>query len=128
LNSDTAAIPLATATDDITYLLTLTGIGDCAVSDTVFLRVLKGPEIPNAFSPNGDGINDVWRIKYLEFYSEATVQIFNRYGQLVYLTTGYGVPWDGNFKGTPLPIGTYYYIINPKNGREIMKGSVTIVR
>ena len=88
----------------------------------------KGPEIPNAFSPNGDGINDVWRIKYLEFYSEATVQIFNRYGQLVYLTTGYNVPWDGNFKGTPLPVGTYYYIINPKNGREIMKGSVTIVR
>jgi len=128
LNSDTAAIPLATATDDITYLLTLTGIGGCAVSDTVFLRVLKGPEIPNAFSPNGDGINDVWRIKYLEFYSEATVQIFNRYGQLVYLTTGYSAPWDGNFKGTPLPVGTYYYIINPKNGREIMKGSVTIVR
>jgi gliding motility-associated-like protein len=128
LNSDTAAIPLATASDDITYLLTLTGIGGCAVSDTVFLRVLKGPEIPNAFSPNGDGINDVWRIKYLEYYSEATVQIFNRYGQLVYLTTGYSVPWDGNFKGTPLPVGTYYYIINPKNGREIMKGSVTIVR
>ncbi len=128
LNSDTAAIPLATASDDITYLLTLTGIGGCAVSDTVFLRVLKGPEIPNAFSPNGDGINDVWRIKYLEYYSEATVQIFNRYGQLVYLTTGYSIPWDGNFKGTPLPVGTYYYIINPKNGREIMKGSVTIVR
>ncbi|MCX6265202.1 MAG: gliding motility-associated C-terminal domain-containing protein [Bacteroidetes bacterium] len=128
LNSDTAAIPLATATDDITYLLTLTGIGGCAVTDTVFLRVLKGPEIPNAFSPNGDGINDVWRIKYLEYYSEATVQIFNRYGQLVYLTTGYSVPWDGKFKGTPLPVGTYYYIINPKNGREIMKGSVTIVR
>jgi gliding motility-associated-like protein len=128
LNSDTAAIPLAMATDDITYLLRLTGLGGCAVSDTVFLRVLKGPEIPNAFSPNGDGINDVWRIKYLEFYSEATVQIFNRYGQLVYLTTGYSAPWDGNFKGTPLPVGTYYYIINPKNGREIMKGSVTIVR
>ena len=128
LNSDTAAIPLATASDDITYLLTLTGIGGCEVSDTVFLRVLKGPEIPNAFSPNGDGINDVWRIKYLEYYSDATVQIFNRYGQIVYLTTGYSVPWDGMFKGTPLPVGTYYYIINPKNGREIMKGSVTIVR
>ena len=128
LNSDTTAIPLATASDDITYLLTLTGIGGCVVTDTVFLRVLKGPEIPNAFSPNGDGINDVWRIKYLEYYSEATVQIFNRYGQLVYLTTGYSVPWDGKFKGTPLPVGTYYYIINPKNGREIMKGSVTIVR
>ena len=128
LNYDTAAIPLATPTDDITYLLMLTGTGGCSVSDTVFLRVLKGPEIPNAFSPNGDGINDVWRIKYLEYYSDATVQIFNRYGQLVYLTTGYSVPWDGMFKGTPLPVGTYYYIINPKNGREIMKGSVTIVR
>ena len=128
LNSDTAAIPLATATDEITYLLTLTGIGGCFVSDTVLLRVLKGPEIPNAFSPNGDGINDVWRIKYLEYYSEATVQIFNRYGQPVYLSSGYSVPWDGVFKGTPLPVGTYYYIINPKNGREIMKGSVTIVR
>ena len=128
LNSDTAAIPLATAEDDITYRLTLTAEGGCAVSDTVFLRVLKGPEVPNAFSPNGDGINDVWRIKYLEFYTEATVQIFNRYGQPVYLSTGYSVPWDGRFKGELLPVGTYYYIINPKNGREIIKGSVTILR
>jgi CHU_C Type IX secretion signal domain len=46
----------------------------------------------------------------------------------VYRSVGYGTPWDGNFSGNPLPIGTYYYIIEPKNGRKPMTGYVDIVR
>lgn len=128
LSSDTARYPTATPPDDITYKLTLTGLGGCAVSDTVFIKVLKEPLIPNAFSPNGDGINDTWVIKYLESYPGATVDIYNRYGQNVFHSEGYSVNWDGTLKGQPLPIGTYYYIVDPKNGRQKMQGSVTIIR
>jgi gliding motility-associated-like protein len=84
--------------------------------------------VPNAFSPNADGINDYWRIMYLESYPGAVVEVFNRYGQSVFSSTGYSVDWDGTYQSKALPIGTYYYIINPKNGRKIISGSVTIIR
>ena len=91
-------------------------------------KILKEPKVPNVFSPNGDGINDQWVIQFLDSYPGCTVEIFNRYGQKVYQSTGYSKPWDGMINGNPLPIGTYYWIINPKNGRKQMNGSVTILR
>jgi gliding motility-associated-like protein len=54
--------------------------------------------------------------------------VFNRYGQKVFVSTGYDVEWDGYFNGSVLPIGTYYYIIIPKNGRKTLTGSVSIIR
>lgn len=128
LDSADIGQPSSTPPDDITYRLTLTGIGGCSVSDTVFIKVLKSPLVPNAFSPNGDGINDTWRILYLESYPGATIEVFNRYGQKVFESTGYTTEWDGYFNGTLLPIGTYYYIINPRNGRKTITGAVTIIR
>ena len=56
---------------------------------------------PDAFTPNGDGINDTWNIKNLDAYPNCTVQVYNRYGQNVYSSIGYGVAWDGTFKGAP---------------------------
>ena len=128
LNNDTDSIPISTPLGDITYRLNLTGIGGCMVTDTVFIKVLLAPVIPNAFSPNGDGINDRWKILYLESYPGATIDVYNRYGQLIYSRVGYSDNWDGTVNGTPLPIGTYYYVLNPKNGRKIVTGSVTIIR
>jgi gliding motility-associated-like protein len=128
LDNPTLANPICSAADDITYTLQLTGEGGCIVSKDIFILVLKPPKAPNAFSPNGDGINDTWKIQYLERYPEATVDVFDRYGQLVYQVINYTTPWDGSFKGKPLPIGTYYYIINPKNGKPTISGSVTILK
>ncbi len=128
LSSDTAVTPVCKPDDEITYTLHLSGTGGCTVTDTVHVIVLKGPEVPNVFSPNGDGINDVWKIKYLEYYPDATVQVFNRFGQVVYSSIGYNNGWDGTYKGSALPIGTYYYIINPRNGRPTVSGSVTIIK
>ena len=54
--------------------------------------------------------------------------LYRSYGQLVFHETGYDNEWDGTYRGSPLPVGTYYYIINPKNGRQIVKGSVTIIK
>jgi gliding motility-associated-like protein len=82
--------------------------------------------IPNTFTPNGDGINDTWNIKFLD--SNCSVNIVNRWGQNVFTSIGYGIPWDGTYKGTPLPAGTYYYIINLKNGDKVLAGYVAIMR
>lgn len=128
LNSVTDSIPKTTPLGDITYRLNLTGIGGCMVTDTIFIKLLLNPIIPNAFSPNGDGIHDRWRIQYLESYPGATVDVYDRYGMLVYNSIEYAVDWDGTRNGKPLPIGTYYYVINPKNGRKIITGSVTIIK
>jgi gliding motility-associated-like protein len=86
------------------------------------------PNISNAFSPNGDGINDVWVVSFLQDYPQATMQIVNRYGQVVFFSNGYNQPWDGKFKGQALPVGTYYYLINLRNGNPPIAGSVTIIR
>lgn len=84
--------------------------------------------IPNTFTPNGDGINDTWDIKYLDYYPKSTVNIFNRWGQKLFSSIGYPIPWDGTFNGSVLPAGTYYYIIDPKDGQGIFSGWVAIIR
>jgi gliding motility-associated-like protein len=128
LNNPAIAQPTVTPLDDITYTLTVTSAEGCVASDNVFVKVLKAPTIPNTFSPNGDGQHDTWVIKYLDTYPDCTVEIYNRYGQIVFQSTGYSKPWDGTFKGQQLPVGTYYYIINPKHGRQVMTGFVDIIR
>ncbi|HEX4875116.1 MAG TPA: PKD domain-containing protein, partial [Chitinophagaceae bacterium] len=128
LSSNAIERPIVKGVDDIWYTLTVTGRGGCQQSDRVFIKVLKGPEIPNIFSPNGDGVHDTWVIKYLDTYPGCTVEIFNRYGQKIFASTGYGKPWDGTVNGKPVPVGTYYYIVNPKNGRNIMTGYVDVIR
>ncbi|HEX8331287.1 MAG TPA: gliding motility-associated C-terminal domain-containing protein, partial [Segetibacter sp.] len=128
LNNAKIQIPTSTPSDDITYKLTVTAKGGCSASDDIFIKVLKSPAIPNAFSPNKDGINDTWNIGYLETYPGATIEVFNRYGQVVFTSVGYSTPWNGTKNGSPLPAGVYYYIVNPKNGRKQITGSVTIIR
>jgi gliding motility-associated-like protein len=128
LNNPTISKPSASPADDITYRLTVTTGDGCVDTDDVFVKLLKAPLVPNTFSPNGDGIHDKWEIKYLESYPGCTVQIYNRYGQLIFETKGYNKPWDGTYKGKEAPAGTYYYIIDPKNGRKQITGFVDIIR
>jgi len=84
--------------------------------------------IPNTFTPNGDGINDTWDIRYINAYSNCTVSVFTRYGQKVYSSLGYAVPWDGTYNGKLLPTGTYYYIIDLKNNLPLLSGWITLIR
>lgn len=114
--------------DDIRYLLTVTARGNCSDTSSVFIKVLKAPSIPNIFSPNGDGVHDKWVIDYLDTYPGSTVEIFNRYGQMIFRSVGYSTPWDGTINGKPVPVGTYYYIVDPKNGRKLMTGYVDVIR
>lgn len=112
-----------------TFILTATGPGNCTAMDTMQVKLLNPLTVTNAFSPNGDGINDVWMVPGLADYAQASVQIFDRYGRVVFNTTGYTKPWDGRLNGSPLPSGTYYYIINTKTDFvKPFSGSVTILR
>ncbi len=129
LSDPTISNPICTPTDDINYTITVTGAGGCPAQDDIKVFVLKTPEIPNLFSPNNDGRNDKWDIKYLNRYPNARVRIFARSGELVFETSnGYKQSWDGTKKGKILPTDTYYYIIEPESGRKPITGYVTIIR
>ena len=115
--------------NDITYELTVTAEGGCYKKDAVLIEILRAPVIPNTFTPNGDGANETWVIKNLENYPNCKIQVFNRYGQIVYEANSYTPPgWNGTYNGKSLPFGTYYYIIEPGSGRKPMTGYVTILK
>jgi gliding motility-associated-like protein len=86
-------------------------------------------KIPDAFSPNGDGINDLWNIMGIHLYPSAMITIYNRWGQMVWKSeTGYQVPWDGRSRGKSLPIDSYHYFIELHERTKPIIGTVTIVR
>lgn len=123
--------PVATPMLDQLYYVTATGKAGCSSKDSVWVRVYNDIRVPNVFTPNGDGINDFWEIKGMQSYSRATLDVYNRYGQLVYRKTGgYGTPWNGTGTGgNLLPAGTYYYVLQPNaNGYGKITGPVTIIR
>ena len=128
LSSSEVLSPKATPKDDITYTLTVTSDKGCNSSDNVFVKILRSPLVPNIFSPNGDAIHDKWEIPYLISYPGCTVDVYNRYGQLIYRSLGYDKPWDGTVNGNQVSVGTYYYIIDPKNGKQKMSGYVDVIR
>lgn len=84
--------------------------------------------IPTGFTPDGDGIHDVWLIDRISYVDNVVVEVYNRLGQQVFRSEGYTDPWNGSSGGNDLPVGTYYYIVNVDNGSRIFKGSVTILR
>ncbi|MBS1730694.1 MAG: gliding motility-associated C-terminal domain-containing protein [Bacteroidetes bacterium] len=118
LNAANLPQPISKPPVNVLYTVNVNGVGNCYASRQIFVQVLKEFKIPNAFSPNGDGINDKWIINGLETFTGNTVDVFNRYGQVVFHADGYdnsGKVWDGKMNGKPLPLGTYYYIVNPKS-------------
>jgi gliding motility-associated-like protein len=128
LSADDILNPIAKPDIDTQYTLTVTSDQGCTTVDQVYVHVLQNVNAPNSFTPNGDGINDVWNVKYLDTYPNANVEIFDRNGQRVFFSKGYAVPFDGNYRNQALPVGTYYYIINPNSGRKSITGNLTIIR
>jgi gliding motility-associated-like protein len=113
---------------DQTYTLTITDKLGCVTSDTTHIVVSPKLSVSNAFSPNGDGTNDNWEIVGLVAYENATVDVFNRYGALIFHSKGYGVPWDGTDNGQQVPVGVYYYIVDTKVNNQRFTGNVTVLR
>ncbi len=111
------------------YQLTATSAQGCKQSATVPVKVLFPVGIPNVFSPNGDGINDQFRIANLEGYNRPSLQIYNRWGNLVFKTSPYRNNWMGdNQRDKELPAGTYYFILDLHFRGLVHKGDLTLLR
>ncbi|PLX05723.1 MAG: hypothetical protein C0596_19185, partial [Marinilabiliales bacterium] len=83
--------------------------------------------VPNAFTPNGDGINDTWIIENIEYFPQSWVQIFNRWGQLLYEGYPGNEGWDGTYNGRFVPAGSYLYIINTYTRMPPISGIVSVI-
>lgn len=89
-------------------------------------------KIPTGFTPNGDGLNDIFRVKYGENVTQFNLEIYNRWGEKIYNTNSLHAGWDGSYRGTLQPNGTYiwlisYKLINDAN-THLIKGTVTLIR
>jgi gliding motility-associated-like protein len=126
--------PVATIQNDITYAVTVSSAtAGCPTTDSIFIKAYKGPAfyVPTAFTPNGDGKNDVFRFVAAGMTAIHYFKIFNRYGQMVYSATDPSRGWDGSFNGKRQTTDTYVWIIEGKDylGNNIKrKGTVTLIR
>ncbi|RYU89339.1 T9SS type B sorting domain-containing protein [Mucilaginibacter terrigena] len=128
LSDANSQYPVANPDVTTTYTLTATSDMGCEADASVKITVVHNIAVPNAFTPNGDGSNDQWAIKYLDSYPRCAVNVYSRNGGLVFQSNGYGKAWNGSSGGKPLPAGVYYYIIDLKDGSHPLNGSVTILR
>lgn len=123
--------PVANPESSTSYILTITDSNSCVASDTVMVTVLTATFegiVTTVFSPNGDGINDRWFIENIHFYPENEVTVYNIYGNVVYTQKDYKNDWEGTYNGSPLPDGTYFYVIKIDKEHQVLKGSVDILR
>ena len=118
------------------YILTVTNQFNCLNYDTIIVIVNPIDEtfiqIPTAFSPNGDGVNDVFRIANYDDFSSYILRVYNRWGELVFDNQGYNVAWAGSYQGLKQNIGVYTFYIEaqPANAGSVMKtsGTVSLIR
>jgi len=130
LNNSTAPNPIASPTVTTTYTVTVTSPQGCISIDSTLVTVLPTIVFPDGFSPNGDGVNDEWIIDGIETFPNCTVEVYNRWGELLFQSPGYKEKWNGTYKGQALPVGTYYYIIDLGDPLfpDAYTGPITILR
>ena len=131
INIDSAQVlqPVAKPPVDTRYVLTVTSTNNCGTAtDTMQVFVFNDIYIPTAFSPNGDGLNETWKIPSLAAFPTFELLVFNRLGQVVFANKNTNQPWDGTYKGQPVPSGAYVYVIDLKQFPGILKGTVLIIR
>jgi gliding motility-associated-like protein len=116
------------------YYVTVTDAGNCSNSDSIIITKGICPSFiyfPTGFSPNGDGVNDVFRPRYSADLKKYELRVYNRWGEEVFISSDVTDGWDGVFKGLPQPLGTYvwyadYVFSDDKKHSEA--GNVTLVR
>lgn len=117
LSNPNASNPVTSTTVNTQYtVFVLDPNTGCVNTSTVDIFIYPDVKIPNGFSPNSDGKNDVWVIDNIQQFTECIVEVYNRWGELLFQSApGYPKPWDGIYHGKPVPVGTYYYIIDLKH-------------
>uniref|UniRef100_UPI0025BA997D T9SS type B sorting domain-containing protein n=1 Tax=Chitinophaga sp. CB10 TaxID=1891659 RepID=UPI0025BA997D len=129
-----SSAPTLNVTEGGTY--TVTVFNDCgSATDQIrvdFTQCEPKPELPNAFSPNGDGRNDVFRPVVRGPMYEYELRIFNRWGELIFMSSDQHRGWDGKHRGVPVEVGTYVWWLTYKKYAggmpNVLKGEVTVIR
>jgi gliding motility-associated-like protein len=126
--------PIATPTDSVTTYRVI-GMSQWGCVDTAYVTIRVGEEedddMPGGFTPNHDGLNDVFRIVNLKHKKLDDFRIFNRWGREVFHTSDPSNGWDGTLNGEPQDIGVYYYQIilsHPDGQQKTYTGNVTLIR
>ena len=125
--------PIATPTEPTTYHVFGLAENGCRNEDSVRINIdyRDNLYVPSAFTPNGDGKNDVFRVSNITFQKLQEFRVFNRWGQEIFSTTDANKGWDGSWKGVPQDMGSYQYLIRvayPDGYIETYKGNVTLIR
>jgi gliding motility-associated-like protein len=112
-----------------TYNVIVLDANGCRLDATTTIPIaLCDLVIPNTFSPNDDSFNDTWIIENLINYTQAKLKVYNRWGDIVFTSTGYDTPWEGKSVGANLPAAVYYYVLDVPELDKNYAGQVTIVR
>ncbi len=125
--------PTAKPLEDITYYVTGVNVNQkCPQVDSFHVKVItQDINVPNAFTPNGDGKNDVFKVFARKMITMQEFRIFNRWGQEIYSSTDITKGWDGSYKGKPQDPGVYFYTmkVNYINGKvQHIQGDITLIR
>ncbi|MDF3028738.1 MAG: hypothetical protein K0S23_3045 [Fluviicola sp.] len=129
LSDSMIANPVATPVVTTPYVYYVIDISGCVGSDTVVITVMDPIQfnIRNVITMNNDDVNDTWNITGVEFFPMTAVKVFNQYGKLLYENDDYKNDWDGSYKGSALPNGTYYYVVLKGGTEEEYKGTITLL-
>jgi gliding motility-associated-like protein len=112
-----------------TYKVVVTDYHNCTAQDEIEIPVVTDSCLFNAFSPNGDFVNDEWTINSSFLFENSEVSIYNRWGKKIFYSLGYKNGWDGTNKSkNDCAEGVYFYVIDLKNGHDKVKGSVSLFR
>lgn len=135
LSDSTSSKPTVRINKTTTYQVQVTTAEGCQVKDSVTVYVNGGNDgsgfpVAGAFSPNGDGTNDYFGVRHWGAVDNFSLQLFNRWGELVFQTNNPAICWNGEYKGQPQPVDTYVYIVKAKTscGAISRKGTFTLIR
>jgi gliding motility-associated-like protein len=133
LSDPTLVNPVATPGQNQYYTLDVSTAIGCKASSRFQIKVFRDVIMPNAFTPNGDGVNDIFRVPPI--YQSVKLHyliVYNRWGEKVFESKDVNKGWDGNLKGLPQPSGNYVWVVeyeNPVTGQlQLAKGSVVLMR
>ncbi|MCZ4244217.1 lamin tail domain-containing protein [Pedobacter punctiformis] len=112
------------------YRVVVTNANGCTSDQTINIQIVDDYKLEagTVITPNGDGINDKFVVKNIDYYPNNTLKIFDKAGRILYTKQAYNNDWDGTVNGNPLAEGTYYYILDMGPGLGNFKGFINIIR
>ncbi len=133
LSDAASATPLVRINESTMYRVQVTTAEGCTVEDSITVNVLKGEggfPVPDAFTPNGDGKNDCFGVRYWGDVQDFSLRLYNRWGELVFQAKQPSQCWDGRYKGQLQPGDVYVYLIKAKTrcGEVVRKGTFVLIR